>query len=306
MRRHRPRGFTLIELLVVIAIIAILVALLLPAVQSAREAARKTQCKDHLHNVVIAIHNFEETNGKLPYAAQDREPGDTADTWTTGLIQILPFLEKDDVARRWDPLEPRNSTVDSDGDGFTNASLQKYRIPTLLCPTMTDPSAPLAEERAPCSYLLCAGTQDAALLHYAVYYGVPEPAYNGAIVPYKGANAASPNRTRTAFRDLTDGLSNTFLVGETDFAPKGVPSTSYGGVWAFGYIGYSWGTTFHPFNKHDNTGTVYGAFRSQHPGGAHFVLADGVVKFVSETAEKNVLDAQATRAGREVVREVAQ
>ncbi|WP_166822885.1 DUF1559 domain-containing protein [Thalassoroseus pseudoceratinae] len=299
------RGFTLIELLVVIAIIAILIALLLPAVQQAREAARRTQCKNNVKQVVLAIHNFHDTHGKLPYATQDREPGDDGDTWTTGFIQILPFLESDAIAQRWDPEERRDSTVDNDGDGFTNSSLQQYKIPTLLCPTMTEPAGPLGgtEDRAECSYLFSAGTQDTSLLHYAAYYGGTVPAYNGAIVPFITDDPADPNRTRTKFRDIIDGLSNTFILGETDFAPQGVPSTSYGGVWAFGYIGYCWGTTHHHFNNHNNTSTVYGAFRSQHPGGAHFALADGSVRFFSESTPQDVLDAYATRAGREVISE---
>ncbi len=299
------RGFTLIELLVVIAIIAILIALLLPAVQQAREAARRTQCKNNIKQIVLATHNFHDTHGKLPYATQDREPGATADSWVTGFIQILPFLENDAIAQRWDPEERRDSTADADGDGFTNASLQQYKIPTLLCPTMTEPTGPLGgtEDRAPCSYLFSAGTQDTSLLHYAAYYGGTVPAYNGAIVPFITDDATDPNQTRTKFRDVIDGLSNTFLLGETDFAPEGVPSTSMGGVWAFGYIGYTWGTTYNQFNNHNNTGTVYGAFRSQHPGGAHFAMADGSVRFFAETTEQTTLDAYATRAGGEVISE---
>jgi prepilin-type processing-associated H-X9-DG protein len=288
---------------VVIAIIAILIALLLPAVQQAREAARRTQCKNNFKQLGLATHNFHGTYGKLPYATLDREPGDTGDTWTTGLIQILPFLEQDAIAQRWDPKEPRNSTVDGDGDGHTNSSLQKHTIPTLLCPTMTMPTGPLggSEDRAPCSFLFCAGTHNVSLLHYGAYSPSGEPKFDGVVVPVKSADPASPNQEPTAFRDITDGLSNTLLVGETDFAPRGVPSTSMGGIWAYGYIGYSWGTTYNPFNDHGNTSPVYGAFRSQHPGGANFVMGDGSVRFFSENVNLDILDAHATRAGGEVI-----
>lgn len=308
---HRPRpvrrGFTLVELLVVIAIIGILVGLLLPAVQAAREAARRMACSNNLKQMSLATHSFHNTYRQFPYATRDRLEGDDGDTWATGHIQILPFMEGDAMASRWDPNEPRHSTLDPDGDGWSNATLQKELIPTFTCPSMLMPNGPLtAEDRAPASYLWCSGSIDVTLLHYAVYYSIPEPAYNGAIIPVRtyvpaGKTAGANHREPTQFRDLVDGTSNTFLIGETDFRPAGVPSTSYGGVWAYGYIGYSWGSTFHPFNRHDWTTTVYGAFRSQHPGGAHFAMSDGSVRFVGETIDHVIYQGLSTRDLNEVV-----
>jgi prepilin-type N-terminal cleavage/methylation domain-containing protein/prepilin-type processing-associated H-X9-DG protein len=302
MKRTTRGGFTLVELLVVIAIIGVLVALLLPAVQAAREAARRMSCSNNMKQVALATHNFHDTYNKLPYATIDRPPNLNLEvnTWATGLMQILPFLEGDAIAQRWNPEQPRNSTDDSDGDGYSNAILQQMMIPTYTCPSMGLPSAPLAENRAPCSYIFCGGSQDSSLLHYANYYGVPEPAYDGAIVPVITA-AESSNRRVTRLADIIDGTSNTYLLGETDFAPAGVPSTSYGGVWAYGYMSYSWGTAFHPFNNHKNTTTVHGAFRSEHPGGGHFALCDGSVRFFAQTIDTVTYQGLATRAGREVV-----
>jgi|GEM_PF-5894613 len=77
---------------------------------------------------------YHETNGKFPYATLDRQLNDSTSTYATGFILILPFLEQDPVAKRWNPNLVRNSTDDSDGDGFTNASLQKLLIPTYTCP----------------------------------------------------------------------------------------------------------------------------------------------------------------------------
>ena len=297
-------AFTLIELLVVIAIIGILVSLLLPAVQQVREAARRTSCQNNMKQIVLASHNFADSMKEFPYATRDRLPGDDSDTWSTGFIQIMPYLERDDIASRWNPAERRDSTDDSDGDGYSNFDLTQLIVPTYLCPSMNMPSGELRDNRAPCSYLFSAGTPDVALLHYAIYYGIPEPAFDGAVVPTRTdpADISSLNYgAETDFMKITDGTSNTFFLGETDFTPKGVPSTEYGGVWAFGYIGYTWGTTYHPFNKHDNESSVYGAFRSEHPGGAAFAMTDGSVRFVSEAIDKFTYDAMATRSGGEVV-----
>lgn len=297
-------GFTLVELLVVIAIIGILIGMLLPAVQQVREAARRTSCLNNMRQVALSAHNFESAFQLFPYATRDRLEGDDSDTWATGYMQIMPFVERDDIASRWDPAERRNSTNDSDGDGFTNAMLTQMRVPTFLCPSMNDPSDELRENRAPCSYLFSAGTQDVALLHYARYYGIPEPRYDGAVIPTRKdvADSSSSNfDATTGMNSITDGTSNTFFLGETDFMPRGVPSTQYGGVWAFGYIGYCWGTTHHPFNKHDNTRTVYGAFRSEHPGGGNFAMCDGSVRFFGDSINQVLYDGLATRDGREVV-----
>lgn len=313
MLLHRSRsrkGFTLVELLVVIAIIGILVALLLPAVQSAREAARRMQCGNQLKQVSLATHNFHDTYKSFPYATRDRLEGDDGDTWSTGFIQLLPFLEADAMARLWDPKEPRNSTVDTDGDGWTNALLQQETIPTYLCPSMVMPSGPLdaTENRGPSSYLFCAGTHSPVMLHYGAYYPGGEPGFDGAIVPVKThiappAGAGPNHRKPTKFRDILDGTSNTFLAGETDFMPRGLPSTEMGAVWAYGYIGYAWGTTYRKLNDHDipTTAGTYGCFRSQHPGGVQFTFADGSVRFVAETIEHSVYQAASTRDQGEAV-----
>jgi prepilin-type N-terminal cleavage/methylation domain-containing protein len=295
------RGFTLVELLVVIAIIGVLVALLLPAVQAARESARRMSCSNKLKQVALATHNFHDTYLVLPYATRTRLPGEAVDTYTTGFIQLLPFMEGDAIARRWDPKLPRNSTVDSDGDGFTNATLQQMKIPTYTCPTMTPPSAPLAENRAPCSYLLNSGSIDVQLFHY----GTPDPEFDGPFVPIKDMGSvggpASPNKNEAKLRDIVDGTSNTFLAGETDFAPRGQPSSYYGGLWSWGYIGYSWGSTFVTFNRHNHTANVYGAFRSQHPAGANFAICDGSVKFINTNIDDVIYKGAGTRNNGEIV-----
>jgi prepilin-type N-terminal cleavage/methylation domain-containing protein len=307
MHSKNRSAFTLIELLVVIAIIAILIGLLLPAVQKVREAASRMKCQNNLKQIALATHNYHDANQKFPYAVLDRQPNETASSWATGFILILPYLEQDAVAKRWNPALPRNDSSTEATLGYSNASLQKRTIPTYTCPTMTPPTGPLSgtEERAYCSYLFAAGTPDVVLYPYWSYYGYSAmPAFDGAVIPINNPATVptSPNKQPTNMAAITDGTSNTFLVGETDFTPRGVPSTTYGGVWAFGYIGYSWGTTFHPFNKHNWLATEipYGAFRSQHTGGASFALADGSVRFVRDSISKATYDAFGTRAGGEV------
>lgn len=299
------RAFTLVELLVVIAIIGVLIALLLPAVQQAREAARRMSCSNQLKQIGLAMHHHHDTFGEFCFAMRDRAKGSPVATYDTGWVQILPFLEQDAVAQRWDPNETRNSTNDADGDGWSNALLQQEIIPTYLCPSMTLPTGPLngAENRAPSSYQFCTFS-DVDVVYGFVYAPDPKPACDGAIVlTYTHTDTETPagpnHRDPTRFRDITDGTSNTFMVGETDFMPRGVPSTEYGSIWSYGYM-YAWGTSYHPLNKHDHTSPAYGGFRSQHPGGAHFGLVDGSVSFVAETIDEETYHALFTRAGSEV------
>ena len=304
----RRSAFTLVELLVVIAIIGVLVALLLPAVQAARSAANRMSCSNNLKQIALATHNFHDTHKLFPYATQDIDPdyvsGDP-NTYKTGFMQVMPFVELDNLAAKWNPDLPATSTDDSDGDGLSNSILCQMSIPTYLCPSMAEPAGALTSNRGPSSYLFCAGTVDIMGFHGA-HYGT-EYAFDGAIVPTKNQASASTSvnyKRKTKMASVTDGTSNTFLVGETDFAQNGPVGTKMGAVWSYGYLGYAWGTTFHKFNDHavPEASTVYGAFRSQHSGGGQFALVDGSVQFVAETIDKATYDAYGSRSGGEVAR----
>jgi prepilin-type N-terminal cleavage/methylation domain-containing protein len=309
MSLSNRRGFTLIELLVVIAIIAILIGLLLPAVQKVREAAARSKCTNNLKQIALACHNFHGVNETFPYASLDKLGSTEKSTYTTGFIQIMPFLEQDAVAKRWNPKLPRHDTTDADGDGYTNAMLQQMQIPTYTCPSMTPPSGPLGsatENRAPSSYLFSSGTQDPMLYTYAGFLGAAEPSFDGAIIPIKDPSTTPkyPDSRPTRIASITDGTSNTLLVGESDFKPQGVPSTTLGAIWSYGYIGYTFGSTSHPFNSHKNTSTLYGAFRSEHTGGVNFALGDGSIRFIRDGIDPVMFRAMSTRAGNEVVSDV--
>jgi len=309
-RKHR-RAFTLIELLVVIAIIAILIGLLLPAVQKVRAAAARMKCQNNLKQIGLAMHGYHDSNNHLPVAVAYFQPGETAASYVTGWIQILPFLEQDTIARKWNQKLPRNSSDDSDGDGYTNAMLQRMSIATYVCPSMTPPGSTTggalgsgSENRAPSSYIFSAGT---ATCYEATYGPAATQPSDGVILPIRNKSfAVDPSQRDVAgnfpisLTQIPDGTSTTFMVGECDFKPAGL-SSNYGPVWAYGYF-YNWSGTSTGLNKHDgNPSANYGTFRSEHGGGANFLMAGGSVAFFRESIQLDTFKALGTRAGGETL-----
>lgn len=195
-RRYRQRGFTLIELLVVIAIIAILIALLLPAVQQAREAARRTQCKNNLKQIGLALHNYLDVYSRFPpsfVADGDGTNNPTGGGEWSAHARILPFLEQSNLYDQADLSFSYGSPV--------NAGIAHMRVATYLCPseandrTRTDSSG--NPEHYPVSYGVNAGT-------WMVWDITTRQPGNGAF---------SVNRTFSP-RDFTDGMSNTLSTSE--------------------------------------------------------------------------------------------
>lgn len=207
-RRKRPRGFTLIELLVVIAIIAILIALLLPAVQQAREAARRTQCKNHLKQLGLALHNYTETNGFLPPGASvDLSVTSTGNNGSWGVHgRILPYLDQGNLYKN----------VDLTTGWDFQAAIDGLKIPVYACPS--DPKSDAARDPG-------SGKVTLYPTNYGFNYGtwfVFNPTTG------QGGNGMFfPNASLT-FRDATDGASNTLIAAEvkawTPYRRNGGPS----------------------------------------------------------------------------------
>jgi len=291
-RKRYRKGFTLIELLVVIAIIAILISLLLPAVQQAREAARRTQCKNNLKQIALALHNYHDVHLCFPAASYiDFEclvPGGPTDPQSNPCIQtqwawstmILPFVDQVNLYDRWDV------NVNTLTDIFANdlPSL-KIALPVFLCPSDNSPT-PLNTDRP---FNLISATEQAIAKSNYVANGGDQ----GNTGPFKNFNEV------TRIRDITDGTSNTFLVGEKRTAKGGWAAVYAGSEWFNGAPNTSdlWALISVARNRMNTgdggenqfgtveTGQPDKCFSSQHPGGCQFALSDGSCRFVSENID---------------------
>ena len=273
-RSQSPRGFrrafTLIELLVVIAIIAMLMALLLPAVQQARESARRTQCRNNLRQIGIALHSYHDLHNTLPPGSMVLGPVYRIQTgWGWGTF-ILPHLEQSALYHQID-FNVGNATV-------VNSAWIGQSLPAFRCPT--DP----APERIV----------------------VPVPGQGAVPVAhgnYSGSTGMFHEFSRTRFASIADGLSQTLMVGERRFT-SGVNGETTA-AWC-GTLAYE--SDYLEFYSHPHLGVQLGvavnspgSFNSPHPGGVYFLLGDGSVQFLSESLDAAVYHALSTPAGHEVV-----
>ena len=304
------RGFTLIELLVVIAIIAILIALLLPAVQQAREAARRSTCQSSLKQVGLALHNYHDTHGCFPsgwIGATNRQPhvdGSNGFGWAT---MLLPQLEQGNLYGKFDFKRSLIDSTASTSGAATNLSLLASPLPVYQCPSDPKPET--------WQFALTAGTGPStvtlATTNYVGLFGVSQPGGDdlddceGSAVGFqcKGDGIFFHNSS-VRFRDITDGTSNTLAVGEraTQVKSGNAPFYStWSGVIAGGDEATArvLGAADHP----PNLGVHAEDFSSKHVGGAQFLLGDGHCKFLSENIDRNLFGSLATRSGAETVGE---
>ncbi|MEK6263102.1 MAG: DUF1559 domain-containing protein [Planctomycetota bacterium] len=299
---------TLIELLVVIAIIAVLIALLLPAVQMAREAARRTQCRNHLKQIGLALENYHGTHGIFP-PASIRAPtflnngrDEPRSTWT---IALLPYL---DAAPLYNSYSPTVSTDDS-----TNSKLRDASVPGYLCPTDTGAEVPF-EPRLGITYRRG---------NYGASFGAGSWGTDDwQQVKYRGAMGQN---VAVRHSDITDGSSQTVLVAELRIQPS--PRDNRG-TWAFpaagsASLGLDCDSLCRGINGDSNSDWIpfcdpmpnrlncsfqndvdsNAGPRSRHGQGAHLLLGDGSVRFMSESVNQATLNAIFTSQNHEVAGE---
>ena len=315
------RGLTLIELLVVIAILAVLIGLLLPAVQKVRAAAARAQCQNNLKQIALAAHNYHDAAGRFPTGAHlTAYVGDRLTGGTNLWVELLPYIEQDNLYKRWNPNNPRNNVA-----GGRNANTAQV-LKVLLCPA--DPLPKLVVQIPP--------PQVAPQWSWG-FYGLSSYGGNagrqsfppGSAPPWPGMTKDGIFYIDSCVRltaDITDGSSNTFLFGERyhwdpqydlqeSLAGPGGGPIEGAGKWAAlagptGAVGTAnvLLSTQAPINYQvprggdrstlSNRACVFG---SGHTGGANFAFADGHVRFVSQSLALETLRALSTRAGGEVI-----
>jgi prepilin-type N-terminal cleavage/methylation domain-containing protein/prepilin-type processing-associated H-X9-DG protein len=308
--RIRSRGFTLVELLVVIAIIGILVALLLPAVQFAREAARRTQCLNNMRQLGLAFHHFHDVNRQLPLAYTNPAAG-SQNNWAPF---VLPYLEQQNMIQGYD--------LSIDWWREPNRTIAQRRLPILQCASTPNPfriqdkpeATPPNKTGAVGDYFTPAG------VHVDINLSLPAVSQVDTSQDLRGVICWYSTKNQTnSLAEVTDGTSNSIMVGECAgredvFRKRDKFGVNYlgpkirarGGAWATTDNAYEigqrkpWDASFGTipgFPAVNNSNEWGHCFYSFHPQGANFLFADGSVRFLGESTNLRVLADLVTRAG---------
>lgn len=293
VRKHSRTGFTLVELLVVIAIIGILVGLLLPAVQAAREAARRMQCSNNVRQLGIAVHNYESAYRRLPSGwVASNAHGEPGWGWAAAL---LPFMEGSNLHQQIDFRIPIEADI--------HDQVRVTVVPTFLCPSDTGANLfEIAEGDGhdhdhDARYRVGRIDDEGEKL-----FQVSKSNYVGMFgtfeledAPYNG-NGMFYGNSRIKFRDVTDGLSNTLMVGERNSRlgyslwQGNISEAAEAHARILGVADHG------PNSPHAH----FEDFSSYHTGGVNFMKADVSVSFLSDSIDVQVYQAMATRSGGEV------
>ncbi len=281
-RARRSSAFTLIELLVVIAIIAILIALLLPAVQQAREAARRSNCKNNLKQIGLGLHNYHSTHKTFPPGFIDDTPVvDNKAQWAWGAM-LLPYM---DQANLFNELGVNDRTPDQAenaiGAGPFQTVLAAYRCPSSpgedLVPEDASGACVIECQRS----FLTFDVEFPALSNYVAVNGSVDDVTEDAV-----ANGMFYGNSNVSIRDITDGTSNVTAIGERGIrngagAWFGVRDTNGSGDRSVALVVGATSGAMNPQQTADADGLEI-VFSSFHDGGAHFLMGDGAVRFISE------------------------